>query len=43
MDERLNDGPEENQKAAQRRNGAENSKNDPGNYVKNHPDAAEDD
>ncbi len=43
MDERLNDGPEENQKAAQRRDGGENSKNDPRNNIKNHPYPAEDD
>ena len=43
MDERLNDGPEENQKAAQRWNGTKNSKNDPGNNIKYHPHAAKDD
>jgi len=43
MDERLNDGPEENQQAAQRRDGAKNFKDDPGNNIKNHPHPAEDD
>jgi hypothetical protein len=43
MDERLNDGPKENQKAAQRRDGTKNTENDSGNNIKNHPDAAEDD
>ena len=43
MDERLNDGPEENQKAAQCRNGTKNIENDPGNNIKYHPHAAKDD
>ena len=43
MDERLNDGPEENQQTAQRRDGAKNFEHDPGNNIKNHPRAAEDD
>ena len=43
MDERLNDGPEENQKAAQRRNGTKNFENDPGNNIKDHPGGTEDD
>ena len=43
MDERLNDGPEENQQAAQRRDGAKNIKDNSGNNIKNHPCRAEDD
>lgn len=43
MDERLNDGPEENQQTAQRRDGAKNFEDNPGNNIKNHPCAAEDD
>jgi hypothetical protein len=43
MDERLNDGPEEDQHGAQRRDGAKNIENDPGNNIKYHPYAAEDD
>jgi hypothetical protein len=43
MDERLNDGPEEDQHGAQRRDRAKNIENDPGNNIKYHPYAAEDD
>jgi len=43
MDERLNDGPEENQQAAQCRDGAKNIEDDPGNNIKNHPGPAKDD
>jgi len=43
MDQRLNDGPKENQHGAQRRDGAKNIENDPGNNIKYDPRAAEDD
>ena len=43
MDERLKEGPEENEQAAQRRDGAKNIEDNPGNNIKNHPHPAEDD
>jgi len=43
MDKRLNNGPEEDQQAAQRRDGAKNLEDDPGNNIKNHPHPAKDD